>query len=157
MIAVAVFLGLCAALAQGGPLAALGEGGAAVALPAALAAGWAAVRGPREAIAIAFAAAAVLGALSEARVGLYALALLPAVAAGMLAGIGVPTRRTRAARTALAGCVGAAAYVGLLHLASGGVPGGPQLAWGFAASTLMAAMTCIALFPLRPHDRRLFA
>ncbi len=157
MIALAVLLGLCAALVQGGPLAALGDGGAAVALPGALAAGWAAVRGPREAVAIVFAAAAVLGVLSEARVGLYAFALIPAVAAGTLAAAGLPGRRTRAARAALAGWGGAAAYLVLLAAAAGGVPGGASVAWGFATSALIAAATCAALFPLRPHDRRLFA
>lgn len=157
MIVIAALLGLCAALVQGGPLATLGDGGAAVALPGALAAGWAAVRGPREAVVIVFAAAAVLGVLSEARVGLYALVLMPAAAAGTLAGIGVPGRRTRAARAALAGLLGAVAYLVLPAVAAGGLPGGTAVAWGFAASTLVAAATCAALFPLRPHDRRLFA
>lgn len=157
MIALAALLGLCAALVQGGPLAALGDGGAAVALPGALAAGWAAVRGPREAVVIVFAAATVLGALSEARVGLYAVALLPAAATGTLAGAGVPGRRARAARAAAAGLLGAAAYFVLLAAAAGGLPGGLALAVGSAVSTLVAAATCAALFPLRPHDRRLFA
>ncbi len=157
MIVIALVLGVGAALIQGGPLAALGVGGAAVALPGALAAGWAAVRGPREAIALVFAAAAILGVLSEARVGLFALALLPAAAAGTLAGAGVPRRRTRALRAAVAGLLGAASYLGLLALVADGWPAGVALGWGVAASATVAAVTCAALFPLRPHDRRLFA
>lgn len=157
MIALAALLGLCTALVQGGPLAAIGDGGAAVALPGALAAGWAAVRGPREAVVIVFAAATVLGALSEARVGLYALALMPAAATGTLAGVGLPGRRTRTARAAFAGLLGATAYLALLAAAAGGLPASAAIMWGLAASTLLAAATCAALFPFRPHDRRLFA
>lgn len=157
MIAIAVVLGVCAALLQGGPLAALGDGGAAVALPGAIAAGWAAVRGPREAIALTFAAAAVLGALSEARVGLFAVALLPAVGAGTLAAAGVPGRRGRAFRSSLAGLATAAGYLGILALAAGSWPAGTAVAWGALACAAIAATTCLAAFPLRPHDPRLFA
>lgn len=156
MIAFAVLLGIGAALVQAGPLATLGDGGAAVAFPGALAAGWGAVRGPREALAIVFAAAVVLGVLSEARVGLYALVLMPAAAAGTLAGVRDPGRRMRAARAACAGLFGAVTYLALLAAAAGGLSGNAAIAWGLAASTLLATATCVALFPLRPHDRRLF-
>lgn len=157
MTAVAVIAGLCAGLVQGGPLAVLGEGGAAVALPGALAAGWAAVRGAREAVAVVFAAAAVLGALSEASVGLYALALMPAAAAGVIAGLGTPARRTRTARATLAGLVGATLYLSLLAVVAGGPPRTAGILWGFAASGVLTASTTLVLFPWRPPDRRLFA
>ncbi|MBM4410430.1 MAG: hypothetical protein FJ037_03735 [Chloroflexi bacterium] len=157
MIALAALLGLGAALVQGGPLGGLGDGGAAIALPSALATGWASVRGPREAIVLVFVAAAILGVLSDARVGLFALALMPAAVTGTLATIGVPGRRTRVARAALAGWLGAAAYLLLLAVTAGGLPGGTAVAWGLAASAFIAATTCLALFPWRPNDRRLFA
>jgi hypothetical protein len=128
-----------------------------VALPAALAAGWGAVRGPREAVALVFASAAILGVVSEARVGLYAMALLPAAAAGALAMAHAPGRRARAARAGLAGFLGALAYLLAMALAAGRIPGGAGLWWGVLASAAVAAATCAAIFPLRPHDRRLFA
>lgn len=157
MIGIAILVGAASALVQGGPLAALGDAGAALAIPGALAAGWAAIRGPREAIALVFTAAAVLGVLSEARVGLFALALLPAVAGGMLTSADLPGRRTRSLRAALAGWFGAAFYALLLLLTAGVAPTGPSMAWGLAASGALAGLTCLLLFPLRPHDRRLFA
>lgn len=153
----AILAGAVTGLLQGGPLAALGDTGAALVLPGALAAGWAAVRGPREAIALVFTAAAVLGVLSEARVGLFALALLPAVAGGTLTSVDLPGRRTRSLRAALAGWLGAASYALLLLATAGVVPSGPSMAWGFAASGVLAGLVCLLLFPLRPHDRRLFA
>ncbi|TAK75452.1 MAG: hypothetical protein EPO16_08970 [Dehalococcoidia bacterium] len=156
MIVIAVLLGTAAALVQAGPLAALGVGGAAVALPAALAAGWAAVRGPREGLAAVFAAAVVLGVLSEVRVGLYALVLLPAAASGTLAGMRAPGLRMRAIRAAGAGLLGAMAYVGLLVAMAGGRSGDATLGWGLATSAFVAATTCVALFPLRPRGGRLF-
>lgn len=157
MIVIAALLGICAGLLQSGPLAALGDGGAAAALPGALAAGWAAVRGPREAVVLAFAAAAILGVLSEARVGLFALALLPAVAAGTLAAVDVPGRRTRSLRAALGGVWAGAGYLAVLAAAAGDLPASPSLMWGVVAAALIAGVTCAAMFPLRPHDRRLFA
>ena len=157
MIAMAALVGICAGLLQSGPLAVLGDGGAAGALPGALAAGWAAVRGPREAVALAFAAAAVLGSLSEARVGLFALALLPAVAAGTLAAVDVPGRRTRSLRAALAGVWAGAGYLAVLAAAAGDLPTGTALVWGICVAAFVAGLTCAAMFPLRPHDRRLFA
>ncbi len=157
MILVAALLGVCAGLLQGGPLALLGEGGAAIALPGALAAGWAAVRGPREAVVLTFAAAAVLGVLSEARVGLFALALLPAVAGGTLAAADVPGRRTRSLRAALAGLCAGAGYLAVLAIPAGPPAAGASLVWGVTAAALVAGVTCAAMFPLRPHDRRLFA
>lgn len=157
MIALAVFIGLGTALVQGGPLAALGDGGAAVALPAAIAAGWAAVRGPREAVILVFTAAVILGVLSEVRVGLFALALLPSAVAGTLAGLGTPGYRTRVVRASASGLAGAVGYVALMAAVAGGLSGGPPIVWGFAMGTLIAAVTCAALFPSRPHDRRLFA
>lgn len=156
MIALAALFGLSAALVQGGPLAALGDGGAAVALPSAFATGWAAVRGPREAVVLVLVAAAILGVLSEARVGLYAIALMPAAVTGTVAAAGTPGRRTRVTRAALAGWLGAAAYLVLLAVTAGGLPRGTAVAWGLATSALIAAATCMALFPWRPHDRRLF-
>lgn len=156
MIALAALFGIGAALVQAGPLATLGAGGAAIALPGALAAGWAAVRGPREALTIVFAAAVVLGVLSEARVGLYALVLIPAAAAGTLAGVRAPGRRMRTARAACAGLFSAGAYLALLAASAGGLSGSATIAWGLATSTLLATATCVALFPLRPRDRRLF-
>lgn len=157
MIALAVLTGVFAALLQGGPLASLGDAGAAFAIPGALGAGWAAVRGPREAIALAFSAAVVLGVLSEARVGLFALALLPAVAGGTLAMAERPGRRIRSLRALLAGWIGAVAYVVLLAITAGVSPSGPSIAWGLIGSGLVAGVTCMLMFPLRPHDRRLFA
>lgn len=156
MMVLAVILGTAAALVQAGPLAALGVGGAAVALPGAVAAGWAAVRGPREGLAAVFAAAVVLGVLSEARVGLYALVLIPAAASGTLAGVRSSGLRMRAIRAAGAGLFGAIAYVGLLLVTAGGRSGDATLGWGLATSALVAATTCVALFPLRPRGRRLF-
>ncbi|TAJ19987.1 MAG: hypothetical protein EPO65_05140, partial [Dehalococcoidia bacterium] len=149
MIALAVLAGLLSALVQGGPLASLGDAGAAFAVPGALAAGWAAVRGPREAIALAFSAAVVLGVLSEARVGLFALALLPAVAAGTLAMAERPGRRIRSIRASLAGWLGAVAYVVLLVVTAGVSPSGPSIAWGLLASGVVAGFTCLLIFPLR--------
>ncbi len=157
MIALALVLGIAAALLQGGPLAALGDGGAAVALPGAIAAGWAAVRGPREAVATVLVAATVLGALSEARVGLFALALLPSAALGSLAVVGTPGRRPRTVRAGIAGLTGAFTYLSILALASRGWPEGVLILWGLTASVAAAALTCFVLYPTRPHDRRLFA
>lgn len=157
MTTLAILLGASAGLLQGGPLAVLGDGGAAVALPAALAAGWAAVRGAREATAVVFASAVVLGAVSEARTGLYAIALLPAAAAGTLAMAHAPGRRTRAARAGLAGFLGALAYLLAMGLAAGRLPGGAGLWWGFTTSAAVAAATCAVTFPFRSPDRRLFA
>jgi hypothetical protein len=106
---------------------------------------------------LAFAGAAILGVASEAHVGLFALALLPAVAAGTLAAVDVPGRRTRSLRAALAGVWAGAGYLTVLAAAAGDLPAGPSLMWGVVAAALVAGMTCAAMFPLRPHDRRLFA
>lgn len=157
MIALALVLGIAAALIQGGPLAALGDGGATVALPGAIAAGWAAVRGPREAVATVLAAATVLGALSETRAGLFGLALLPSAGLGTLAVAGAPGRRPRMLRAGFAGLTGAFTYLGILALAARGWPEGGLILWGLITSVAVAALTCFLLYPARPHDRRLFA
>ncbi|MFA7250314.1 MAG: hypothetical protein WC273_11870, partial [Dehalococcoidia bacterium] len=74
-------LAVLAAIMQIGAVpAAFAEPLAGPVLPVALLAGWAAVRRPREVWPVPLAAAAVLGVVSEGRVGIFALALLPGLA-----------------------------------------------------------------------------
>ena len=129
---------------------------AAPLLPAALLAAWAAVRDSNEAWPAPVAAALVLGAASEERVGWFLLALLPAfvLAAAVRSASGL--RRPALAPFAAAG--GALAYAALLDAAAGD-PGAVTVsaaAYLRAAlwTALAAALLAVLLTPLRPPPYR---
>lgn len=140
-------------------------------LPVALIAAWAVMRDPREVWPALLVAGVLLGVVSEARVGSYVLALLPAVAAGMvLAAAG--DRRDRAAASgprrlaaaSVSGAVGAVAYVAVLALSGGTWAALPREAGAIGAILLGAAWTgtmaiaiAAALWPLRQRGAGLFA
>ncbi|MSQ31556.1 MAG: hypothetical protein EXR64_06030 [Dehalococcoidia bacterium] len=170
LLALTMLLSIALSFVQIGVVpAAFAEPLAAPVLPVALLAGWAAVRHPREAWPAPLAAAVILGSVSEARVGAFALALLPALAIVTL----VRDRERRGEGTAMrrlglaagAGAAGALSYVLVLWAAAGAAGGAaaspaaavPALlvgvAWTGASATALAA----ALWPLRTDSGGFFA
>lgn len=167
MIAVPLFLlAAGAAILQVGAVpAAFGEPLAAPILPVVLLAGWAATRRPREAWPVPLGAAVVLGTVSEGRVGLFLLALLPGLVVATLArlrerrGEGTATRRL--ALAALTGAAGALGYVTLLAAAGGTTStllgAVPWLLGGMAWTGVLAALLAGLLWRVRSDSGGLFA
>lgn len=138
---------------------------AAPILPVALLAGWAAVRRPREAWPIPLAAAVVLGVVSEGRVGVFVLALLPALALVTLVRLrerrGEATAVRRLGLAAGAAAAGTLCYV-LLTSAAAGTAGTlpraiPALVVGMAGTAVLATALAAALWPVRTDSGGLFA
>ena len=167
MIAIAVLvLAIAVSILQIGAVpAAFAQPLAAPILPVALLAGWAAVRRPREAWPIPLAAAVVLGVVSEGRVGVFALALLPALTLVTLVrlrerrGEATALRRLGLAASAAAG--GVLCYV-LLTSAPAGTAGtlpGALLAllMSMAGTAVLATALAAALWPVRTDSGGLFA
>lgn len=138
---------------------------AAPVLPIALVAGWAAIRRPREAWPVPVAAAIVLGAVSEARVGVFLLALLPALVIVTLVRLrerrGEGTALRRLALAAVAGGAGALCYVLFLSLAGGTgralTYAVPALLIGMLWTGLLATLVGVALWRVRTSSGGLFA
>ena len=134
-------------------------------LPIALVAGWASVRAPREVAPALIVVAAILGAMSEARVGWYLIALLPvpaiALAFRSTEGRGTVTFARRALCSAIAGMLGAAIYVAILALSTGGLRTLPvevdAIVHGAAWTAALALLVATALWPLRAQSQGLFA
>lgn len=138
---------------------------AAPVLPVALLAGWAAIRRPHEAWPIPLAAAVVLGTVSEARVGMFVLALLPALILVTLARVrerrGEATIPRRLALAAVAGATGAVCYVLLLSVAGGTTdalaPALLALLAGMAWTGVLATILAASLWRMRADSGGLFA
>lgn len=159
-------LAIGAAILQVGAVpAAFAQPLAAPVLPVALLAGWAAIRRPREAWLAPLGAAAVLGAVSEGRVGLFLLALLPALALATLARLrerrGEGTAVRRLGLAAAAGAAGTLCYVLFLAVAAGTAAAVtsalPALLGGMAWTGLLAALLAGALWRVRTDSGGLFA
>lgn len=158
-------IGLLAALLQIGPLSLFTLDPLAVpVLPVALIVGWGTVRDPGETWPALLLAPAVMGMVSQERIGVFVLALWPAAA---LAGIarridrdpaGNPARRLLAASLAAVG--GAASYGALLTLASGQwrqlVGDAGPLVTATLLTALLAIAVALAVWPWRPRPRGLF-
>ncbi len=164
-LAIITVLSILAALVQVGPLSLLTLDPLAIPLlPVALVAGWAAVRAPGETAPALLLAPVVMGAVSQAPVGVFVLACWPAAALAAATRridrdpVGSSARRMLAA--ALAGAGGAACYSVLLALAAGrpraliGDPGGMILAAALTAA--LATAVALAVWPWRPRPRGLF-
>lgn len=160
-----LLLAVVASIVQIGALpAAFAQPLAAPVLPIVLLAGWAAIRRPAEAWPIPLAAAVVLGTVSETRVGLFLLALLPALLLITL----VRQRERRGDGTALrrltlaagAGALGTACYVATLSLGSGTADllsrSAPALLGGMAWTAALAALLAAALWRVRARSGGLF-
>ncbi|MGE3856597.1 MAG: hypothetical protein AB7G21_06550 [Dehalococcoidia bacterium] len=138
---------------------------AAPVLPVALLAGWAAIRRPREAWPVPLGAAIVLGAVSEGRVGLYLLALLPALAIATFVRLrerrGEGTASRRLALAAVGGAAGTLCYVLSIAAAAGTArtlsPALPALLGGMAWTGMLAALLAAALWRVRSDRGGLFA
>jgi hypothetical protein len=167
MIAVAVLLlAVAAAILQVGAVpAAFHQPLAAPVLPVALLAGWAAMRRPREASLAPLGAALVLGTVSEGRVGVFLLALLPALALATLTRLrerrGEGTAVRRFGLAALAGAGGTLGYVLFLSLAAGTagalVEVAPALLGGIAWTATLATVLAGLLWRVRTASGGLFA
>lgn len=167
MIAVPLLLlAIGAAILQVGAVpAAFNQPLASPVLPVALLAGWAATRHPREAWPVPLAAAVVLGTVSEGRVGVFVLALLPGLALATLARLrerrGEGTASRRLALAAVAGAGGTLGYVVLLAAVAGTASTLPAalpwilagMAWTAVVATLLAAL----LWRVRSDSGGLFA
>jgi hypothetical protein len=138
---------------------------AAPVLPIVLIAGWASVRSPREVWPVPLVAAVLLGAVSQARVGWYLLALLPVVALVSLLrggeGRALPSALRRLAYASTSGTAGAVAYVVILALTAGdarvlAVETGPIMMGAAWTGTLAAGLAAL-LWPLRTQETGLFA
>ncbi|MPZ99357.1 MAG: hypothetical protein GEU80_08470 [Dehalococcoidia bacterium] len=165
MLAVLTVLGALAALAQLGVLPLLFlDPLTQPLLPVALVAGWCLVRGPAEAWPTLLLAPALLGVLSEERVGWFVLALLPtaAVAVALLyfARNAVVRAPRRLASAACAGAVGAACHASVLALASGRplllVDAVAGLALAVCVTAALSALVAAAVWRTRPRARGLF-
>ncbi len=138
---------------------------AAPVLPIALLAGWAAVRQPREVWPVPLAAGIVLGAMSDVRVGMFILALLPALV--ILTLVRARERRGEGhilryvAFAAASAAAGGISYVVLLSVVSGttrALPAAtPALVSGVLSTGVLAALLAACLWPLRPRSGGLFA
>jgi len=159
-------LAVVAAIVQVGPLpAAFAQPLAAPILPVVLLAGWSAIRRPGEAALVPLGAAVVLGVVSEARVGLFLLALLPALALATIAR--QRDRRKHATlprRLALAagvGALGTACYVVMLTIAAGTTDlltrATPALIGSMAWTGALAALLAVALWRVRLRSPGLFS
>ena len=164
--AVLALLATLAALAQIGAVpAAFLDPLAGPTLPIALGAGWASVRDPRETWPLPLAAAVVLGAVSEARVGWFVLAFLPVIALTILfrqtEGRGLVTIARRLLTAGVAGLLGTVAYVVVLALGAGtlrAIPGEfAVIASGAAWTATLAMCLTSAMWPLRAQNVGLFA
>ncbi len=161
-----VVLAVVAAVLQVGVLpGAFLEPLASPVLPVALLAGWAATRRPREAWPVPLAAAGVLGALSEARVGVFVLALLPALLVASVLRArerrGEGTAPRRLALAAASGALGALGYVALLAQFEGAssdlLRAAPALVFAAISTALLATMCAAALWRFRTSSGGLFA
>ena len=161
-----VLLALAAAIAQIGLVpGAFAEPLAGPVLPVALLAGWTAMRRPKEAWPVPLVAAIVLGAVSEARTGMFVLALLPALGvatvarAGERRGEGTAIRRLGLA--AAAGAIGALCYVAVLSMAAGTeatlTRALPALLVGATWTALLATVLAGAMWRVRTDSGGLFA
>lgn len=173
MVLTTLLLAVAVAIVQVGAVpSAFAQPLAAPVLPIALLAGWSAARRPRETWPVPIATAVVLGAMSEARVGTFLLALLPALLLAALARArerrGEATALRRLALATLAGAGGTACYVLLLNAGAQGLwlPGGSgtsvltalsALAGGCAWTGLLAAALAAVLWPFRTDSGGLFA
>ena len=168
MITTPILVALAVALAivqVGAVPAAFAQPLAAPVLPIALLAGWSAIRRPREAWPVPVAAAIVLGAVSEARVGVFVLALLPALVIVTLVRLrerrGEGTALRRLALAAVAGGVGALCYVAFLSAADRNVVAlthaVPSLFIGMLWTGLLAMIVGAALWRVRTSSGGLFA
>jgi hypothetical protein len=161
-----LLLAVGAAILQVGAVpAAFAQPLAAPVLPVALLAGWAAMRRPRETWPAPLGAALVLGAVSEARVGTFLLALLPVLLLATLVRLrerrGEGTAFRRLALAAVAGAGGTLGYVLLLSIVSGTagdlVRALPALVTGMAWTGVLAAVLAAALWRVRSDSGGLFA
>lgn len=161
-----VLLALGASIVQVGALpGAFLEPLAGPVLPVALLAGWAAMRQPREAWPVPIAAGIVLGVLSEARVGIFVLALLPALAVATIVRArerrGEGTALRRLALAAGAGALGMLCYVFVLSEATGtaaALLGAlPAILRGAAWTAVLATALAGALWRFRTTSGGLFA
>lgn len=156
MIIIAALLGGLVGIVQAGPFEVLGSTVRSTAPLAALVAAWAAFRHQREAVAVSIAGILILAPLSEVRVAVFALALLPAIAGGRLARLGEPPPRLRMARLAVLG--GGAAVISLLVLSIGAeVPAPITLARAALLDVVMVLIAAIPLAVVRVRPHRLFA
>jgi len=161
-----LLLAMAAAVLQVGAVpAAFHQPLAAPVLPVALLAGWAAMRRPREAWPVPLGAAVVLGVLSEERVGLYLLALLPGLGIATFLRLrerrGEGTASRRLALAAVGGAAGMLCYVLALAAAAGTgrmlSPALPALIGGMAWTGMLAALLAAALWRVRSDRGGLFA
>lgn len=161
-----VLLAVMASILQVGAVpAAFGQPLAAPVLPVALLAGWAAIRRPREAWPAPLAAAAVLGTVSDLRVGAFLLALLPVLAIATAVRLrerrGEATALRRLALAAVAGSLGTACYVLILSFAAGTAPalseGIVALLKGMACTAAIATILAAMMWRLRTDSGGLFA
>lgn len=167
MIALPLFLiAAGAAILQVGAVpAAFREPLAAPVLPVVLLAGWAATRRPREAWPVPLGAALVLGTVSEGRVGMFLLALLPGLVVATVLRArerrGEGTAARRLALAALTGVLGGLGYVVLLAAATDTasmLPTAlPRLLSGIAWTGALAALLAGLLWRVRSDSGGLFA
>jgi len=165
MIALALILGVTAALVQAAVLPAFYTGLWAAPVPAcALIAGWAATRRPEETWTIALAAALVLGAISVERAGWFLLAMLPTVGAAMVLATMAPRNRSltaRVGRALIAASGGALGYAGTFAIASTSADALLEEAPGLGAAALvtglLAALIVVCAAPFRRRPVGLFA
>jgi hypothetical protein len=165
--AAVLILALLAALLQVGVIAVLESEVLAVPLlPVALLAGWCAVRSPVETWPIVLLTPLIVSPLSEERLGWFLVALLPAAVLGTLLSPieergAPPSVAHRLAVAAIVGAAGTLAHAALLATVAG-VPERlaqdlAPIAGAAAWTALFAAAIAVALLPLRPRPRGLFA
>ena len=158
-------LGAIAALLQASVLPAFYlDPWAAPLLPSALVAAWAVIRRPEETWAIVLAGALILGVVSTERTGWFLLALLPSVGIAMLLATVAPRHHSFVAglgRAAATAAAGTGCYLSILAIVSGNgaalAPAAPQVIAAGLATAALAGVGVIALRPLRPRPRGLYA
>ena len=164
MIALALLLGLAAALTQAAIVPAFTVGAWAAPVPTcALVAAWSVTLRPGGTWAIVVTSAVVLGVMSVERSGSFLLALLPTVSATMFLETVSPASQNfvaRLGRATAAAAVGSASYVIALGLISGTgralIEVGPQIALGAAGTSLLAAIVVTASAPWRRQRTSIF-
>lgn len=135
-------------------------------LPVALLAGWCAMRRPTETWPVLLVTPMLMGPLSEERLGWFLIALIPSAAIGTAlspvdtpgAPPGLARRMGIAALIGLSGAIGHAAVLATAGGLSARLLQEPSaIAGGVAWTILFALAVTVALAPLRPNPRGLFA